>query len=246
MNQSTAFAAKLFRNAGYYFIALLALAVIAFWEPYFSHLFGGDLTAITTNYKHFHVLMAVFWLGLLITQPYLIRTNKRAQHRLVGKLGYVLGPLMALSIVLLAHNQIVTLAEQSDPRRHFILFIQLGFALFFAVLYGAAMFYRRTPPIHARFMILTGILLIEPILVRVFKFNLSFIEWSVPYQVVTWPMVDLLLVGIIYVDRENKPGQRVFIGALLVFLSYQALHLTVTDTRTWINFAGWFASLPIT
>ena len=246
MNQPTAFAAKLFRNAGYYFIALLALAVIAFWEPYFSHLLGGDLAAITTNYKHFHVLMAVLWLGLLITQPYLIRTNKRAQHRLVGKLGYVLGPLMALSIVLLAHNQIVTLAEQSDPRRHFILFIQLGFALFFAVLYGAAMFYRRTSPIHARYMILTGILLIEPILVRVFKFNLSFIEWSVPYQVVTWPMVDLLLVGIIYVDRENKPGQRVFIGALLVFLAYQALHLTVTGTQTWINFAGWFASLPIT
>jgi hypothetical protein len=102
---------------------------------------------------------------LLITQPYLIRTNKRAQHRLVGKSGYVLGPLMVLSIVLLAHNQIVTLAEQSDPRRHFILFIQLGFALFFAVLYGAAMFYRRRPPIHARYMILTGILLIEPVLV---------------------------------------------------------------------------------
>ena len=108
------------------------------------------------------------------------------------------------------------------------------------------MFYRRKPPIHARYMILTGILLIEPILVRVFKFNLSFIEWSVPYQVVTWPMVDLLLVGIIYVDRGNKSGQRVFIGALLVFLAYQALHLTVTDTQTWINFAGWFASLPIT
>ncbi len=246
MNQPTAFATKLFRNAGYYAVALLALAVTAFWEPYFSHLFRGEFSAITTNYKHFHVLMAVFWLALLITQPYLIRSNKRAQHRLVGKLGYVLGPLIVLSIVLLAHNQIVTLAEQSDPRRHFILFIQLGFALFFAVLYGAAMYYRRNSPIHARYMILTGILLIEPVLVRVFKFNLSFIEWTVPYQVVTWPMVDLLLLGVIYVDRGNKSGQRVFIGALLVFLAYQALHLTVTDTEAWISFAGWFASLPIT
>ena len=93
MNQPTAFAAKLFHNAGYFFIALLALSVIAFWEPYFSLVLDGDLTAITTNYKHFHVLMAVFWLALLITQPYLIQTNKRAQHRLVGKSGYVLGPL---------------------------------------------------------------------------------------------------------------------------------------------------------
>ena len=245
-DNSTLFGMILYRNAGYYAIALLLLAVVAFWEPYFSHVFSGDYNTVTSNYKHFHVVMAVSWLAMLMAQPYLIRTGKRPLHRQIGKLSYVLGPLMVLSIVLLAHSQMVTFEEQLDPRRHFILFIQLGFALFFAVLYCLAIFYRRTPTIHARYMILTGILLIEPVLVRVFKFNLSFIEWSVPYQIVTWPMVDLLLLAIVIAERRQESGRRVFQGALVVFIAYQALHLTVTDTTGWIRFAGWFANLPIT
>ena len=246
MDQFTFLGMKLYRNTGFYSVALLLLAVIAFWEPYFSHVFGGNYKAITSNYKHFHVVMAVSWLAMLMVQPYLIRTGKRSLHRQIGKLSFVLGPLMVLSIVLLAHSQMVTFEEQLNPRRHFILFIQLGFAIIFAVLYGLAMVYRRTPPIHARYMILTGILLIEPVLVRVFKFNLSFIEWSVPYQVVTWPMVDLLLLAIVIAERGQKSGRRVFQGALVVFVAYQALHFTVTDTTWWIRFAGWFANLPIT
>lgn len=237
-----------FRNAGFYFIALLALAVIAFWQPYFSHVLGdfGDYKADISQYKHFHVIMAASWLALLITQPFLIRNNKRTLHRSLGKVSYVLAPLVCLTIILLAHSQIVTLAEQADARRHFILFIQLGFALFFAVLYGMAMFNRRTPSIHSRYMICTGILMIEPILVRVFKFNLSSISWSVPYQFVTWPMVDLLLLALVISDRRQNAGGRVFQYALAVFVIFQALHLMITDTRPWIEFAGWFASLPIT
>ncbi len=169
-----------------------------------------------------------------------------ALHRKLGKTSYVLAPLVFLSIILLAHSQIVTLAEQSDSRRHFILFIQIGFALFFAVLYGMAIFKRHTMPIHARYMICTGILMIEPILVRVFKFNLSSISWSVPYQYVTWPMVDLLLLALLIRDRHQNTGGRVFQYALVVFVVFQILHLTITNTKPWISFAGWFASLPLT
>ena len=237
-----------FRNSGFYFVALLALAITAFWQPYFSHLAGvpSDPDAAISQYKHLHVVMAVAWLALLITQPMLIRSNRQAVHRKLGKVSYALAPLVFLTIVLLAHSQIVALAEQSDPRRHFILFIQLSFALFFAVLYGMAMFSRRDSSIHARYMICTGILLIEPVLVRVFKFNLSSISWSVPYQYVTWPAVDLLLVALIISDRRQNAGGKVFQYALAVFIAFQILHLTITDTLPWINFAGWFAGLPLT
>ena len=237
-----------FRNSGYYFVALLALAVTAFWQPYFSHVLGDffDYTADISGYKHLHVIMSASWLALLIAQPFLIRGNKRALHRKLGRISFVLAPLVFVTIILLAHSQIVTLAEQADARRHFILFIQLGFALFFAVLYGMAMLKRRNPSIHARYMICTGILMIEPILVRVFKFNLSSISWSVPYQYVTWPMVDLILVALIISDYRQNTGGRVFQYALAVFVTFQVLHLTITDTQPWINFAGWFAGLPLT
>lgn len=66
---------------------------------------------------------------------------------------------MVLSIVLLSHNQVVTLEQQMDGRRHFILFIQLGFALMFAALYGLAIYHRKSRPTHSRYMVLTGILM---------------------------------------------------------------------------------------
>jgi len=237
-----------FLYSGFYFIALLMLAVTAFWQPYFSHVVG-DFSGQTKDisfYMHLHVVMSVLWLMLLITQPILINNNKRALHRKIGRVSYVLAPLVFLTIILLAHSQIVTLADQSHSRRHFILFIQIGFALFFAVLYGMAIIKRRTMPIHARYMICTGILLIEPILTRVFKFNLSSISWSVPYQFVTYPMVDLLLLALVIWDRRDKTSGCVFQYALVVFVTFQILHLTVTDTKAWISFAGWFASLPLT
>jgi hypothetical protein len=239
---------EIFRNSGFYFVALLILAITAFWQPYFSFVLGdySDRATDISLYKHLHVGMSVLWLTLLIAQPFLIRYERRQLHRKLGRTSYVLAPLVFLSIIFLAHSQIVTLAEQSDSRRHFILFIQIGFALFFAVLYGMAIFKRRTMPIHARYMICTGILMIEPILVRVFKFNLSFISWSVPYQYVTWPMVDLLLLALVIRDRRGKTGGRVFQHALVVFVVFQFLHLTITDTRPWISFAGWFAALPLT
>ena len=231
-----------------YFLALLILSVIAFWQPYFSHLPADQsVTAPNINgYKHFHVIMAVSWLSMLILQPLLIRYRQPDIHRQVGRLSYVLAPLMVLSIVLLSHNQVVTLEQQMDARRHFILFIQLGFALMFAVLYGLAIYHRKNRPIHSRYMVLTGILLIEPVLVRVFKFNLSFIEWTIPYQYVTWPMVDSLMLSLIIFDRGNAQAHRVFQWALAVFVFYQVLHLTVTDTHPWIAFAEWFTRLPLT
>lgn len=73
---------KQFWNLSFYFIALLMLAVMAFWQPYFSHLLGGfsDESPGISRYKHIHVMMSVLWLTLLITQPFLIRSNNRTLH----------------------------------------------------------------------------------------------------------------------------------------------------------------------
>ncbi len=42
------------------------------------------------------------WFGMLITQPFLIRAGRRTQHRALGKVSYVLVPLIALATISLA------------------------------------------------------------------------------------------------------------------------------------------------
>jgi hypothetical protein len=59
-------------------------------------------------------------------------------------------------------------------------------------------------------------------------------------------MVDLLLVALIISDYRQDTGGRVFQYALAIFVTFQVLHLTITGTQPWIEFAGWFAGLPLT
>ena len=49
----------LFRKSAYYFIVLLFLAVIGFWESYFSKLFNG-----IGGYIHFHAITMLLWIGM--------------------------------------------------------------------------------------------------------------------------------------------------------------------------------------
>jgi len=62
---------KSFHNSGFYFIVLLFLAVIGFWQSYFSKLFGD-----INSYIHFHAITMMLWVGMLIMVCH--------EHRLLG------------------------------------------------------------------------------------------------------------------------------------------------------------------
>lgn len=70
-----------FDKAGYYFILLLILAVIGFWESYFSNLLSG-----IDSYIHFHAITMLIWIAMLITQAFLIRYKKRSLHKIIGNI----------------------------------------------------------------------------------------------------------------------------------------------------------------
>jgi len=93
---------KLFHNSGFSFIILLFLAIIGFWQSYFSRLFSD-----IDNYTYFHAITMLLWVGMLITQAFLIRFKKRSLHRFIGKFSYGLLPVLIISLILLAHSRIV-------------------------------------------------------------------------------------------------------------------------------------------
>ena len=73
-----------FKNIGYFMIGLLILAMIGFWNSYFSKIL--DLNIDYNFYFHFHVIMAGLWILVLITQPILIKKRKWRLHRQIGPL----------------------------------------------------------------------------------------------------------------------------------------------------------------
>lgn len=155
-------------------ILLIVLVHIGFAKTYirFFPEFDGFKAA-----QHFHGMMMMGWLLMLLVQPVLILTGKTKLHRRIGSLSYVLAPLVLLSIYLVIQSRYDVYLEQGRQTTAVIAWLSLNFRLmvFFAILYFLAIYYRHRPALHMRFMCSTALLLIAPALVRVL---ISYTEFS--------------------------------------------------------------------
>lgn len=230
-----------FDTSGYYFIALFALAILGFWPSYFSKFFDG--TGDFTLYFHFHAFFAVLWIFMLIAQPLLIRKKKFELHRKIGKLSYAVVPLIFISIILLAHSTL----KGPEENLGLELWIPFKDLLIFAMGYGIAIKYRRTMPIHARGMIVAGIVLIEPALVRLILF-LFFPDSGFDPRgyLATISLVYIILIGLILAERKQKVGRWVFPLALGLYIFVHSILVFQIQIPPWQAFAEWFAGLPLT
>jgi len=233
----------LFNKSGYYFIGLLFLALIGFWDSYFSKIFSDMLFSDINGYKHFHAVTMLLWIGLLITQPFLIKYRKYSLHKNLGEFSYALVPVLIVSLVLLAHSQITIRDFGITYARLYILFLQLSLLFIFIVAYALAIIYRKTPYLHARYMIATSLTLIDPAVARI-PLNIPSLPFD--YQVLTFALTDIVLLILIFMERKQKNGRVVFPVMLLLFLVFQVINLTLTDHIVWDVFSLWFANLPLT
>lgn len=180
---------------------------------------------------------------MLITQAFLIRYKKRSLHRTIGKFSYGLVPILVVSLVLLAHNQITIHDYGIFYSRLYILFLQLSLLAIFVIAYVLAIIYRKSPSQHARYMISTALTLIDPAVARI-PINLPSLPFS--YQVLTFALTDIILIILIIIERKQAKGREVFPIMLAIFAIFQIINLTWTDSKIWDIFSLWFASLPLT
>ncbi len=185
----------------------------------------------------------LLWIGLLITQAFLIKYKKNSLHRFIGKFSYGLVPVLVISLVLLAHSQITIHDFGITYSRLYILFLQLSLLLIFIVAYVLAIIYRKKPYLHARFMICTSLTLIDPAVARI-PLNIPPLPFD--YQVLTFALTDIIFLILIFMERNQKRGRKVFPVMLALFVVFQAINLTSTDHAIWDIFSMWFASLPLT
>ncbi|MBL8517358.1 MAG: hypothetical protein JNM76_10375 [Betaproteobacteria bacterium] len=217
---------------------LLAAAVFGFWLPYFSKLGAAD------RFTHFHVATMLHWMLLLITQPLLICTGRRDLHRAFGRASLVLVPLIILSSLLLAHARISAAGALDQPGMLQLLVLQFMAPILFAGFYLAARRNRRSLPVHSRWMLSTGFLLIDPIVARIIGFWMP--QWSDAGEWAGPLLAGLTLLVLIVAERRATAGRHVFplvLGWLVVQL---ILFYTLGASSIWRVFAQWFAALPLT
>jgi hypothetical protein len=228
-----------FRNSAYGFLFLLILAGFAFWPLYLSRL-GGGIDA----YTHFHAVVALSWCLLLVVQPFLVRKHRRL-HRRIGALSYGLAPLFVLASLLLAHARFRAMQEPRFLAEAPALFLPLSACAQFAICYALALHHRRTPALHARFMIATGLPMVDPVLGRVLYFYAPALPHPLLYQAITFGITDLVLAAMLLLPF---PAQRMRLRYALPAALFPLMHLawfTVVQRPAWQPIAAWFRDLPL-
>jgi len=227
------------RHSTFFFVLVLLAAIIAFWPGYLSQIFDEPAAVV-----HVHGALMSLWLGLLISQAYLIRTNRREIHRQVGKLSYLLAPIVFIFIAIIRHNAMV---ESGNPMAaenlRLLLPNAIGQPLTFAFTYGLAIYNKHEPATHARFMMCTPIPMAGPILNRVMV-NYLDMEAAGAGQV-TRSLVITSLVVLSMWDWFKHRRLNVFPVVLVFYLLLRAFYALAEGTDFQIHFAQWYVSLPL-
>ncbi|MBA4852561.1 hypothetical protein [Emticicia sp. BO119] len=229
-----------FDNSGYYFFVLVILVILGFWPSYFSGFFNGNNSY--SFYFHFHAFMMSVWIMMLIIQPLLIRKKKLGIHRMIGKLSYAVMPLLFISVLLLVHSRIKG-SERDDMGLS--LFVPFKDLLILAITYSIAIKNKRDYQIHARAMVATGIVFIEPALARfmghsVFKNNGALAYFA------TIGIIYAILIALMIIERKQKKARWIFPLVLVMYIIVHSILIFSINIPFLNEFAKWFASLPLT
>lgn len=149
-----------YRRAYLYLIALLGLTAWAFWPSYFSVLSEVSIGV------HIHGITATVWMALLIWQSWAIHNAPFALHRLGGRLALLVAPLFIGGGLLVVQFMQITRTPFYDIYATRLGIYDLIATAAFAGFFLAALLTRRTPGLHARFMLGTAFLLFGPVFGR--------------------------------------------------------------------------------
>lgn len=226
------------RTAVFWFIGLLILVVAGFWKTYFSVFFQGMDRA-----HHFHGIAMLVWVLLLINQAWLMRRRKFDLHRKTGKLSYPLAPLIVLSGIIVTYFNIGRVENPLLPFMQSIFYFGLFLSVVFGLLYGLAIYYRKDPNLHARYMITTALVFVVPGISRIFPQYLEPLGVPhVPFFLLTIipGIIGLILIGVDWrLGRIRAP----FVVFTVIWAVNLVLWRTLRHMEFWAEFTAWSAAL---
>lgn len=221
---------------GYAFIALLLICTLGFYPTYISKF--PEMVGFTSAH-HFHGLMALLWILLLIVQPFLIRAKKYELHRQVGKLGYIVMPLLVISLFFVAKATYLRNIKLMPEVEALAILPNGTVEIFdFSILFALAMIYRKNTGYHLRFMASTGLMMVGPGLGRMM------VGAGMPFPVVLIIIIlsttGLALAWMI-LDIRNKKSA--FPMGTFVFLGFTAFLINANNHSVWWqSFAKWWVN----
>ena len=229
------------RSVALFTFALLLLALAAFWPMYLSK----DWAAIDL-YTHTHALLGTMWMLILVFQSVSIVRGYRRAHRIVGRTSLIVALGFILSGLLLTHFRVSRMTEAAFAKEGVYIYLPLAVALLFGVACLLGFRWRTSMPVHARFMLSTALLLIDPVLARIMYHYAPPLPSDHLYQGITFTLIAAVMAYLVKSLPQQAPGRIWYRNYCLGTTAVLALYFAVPYTGAWLAFANWFRSFPLT
>lgn len=204
-----------YRKSGYLLLVLIPLVFIGFYPSYFQLFpeFNADIDILV----HLHFFLSALWIAILIAQPLLILNKKYQWHRLVGKSTYIIFPLWVLSFI----PMILKVIQKEN---YTYLVFPVGNMVILIILYLLAMKHRKKTAKHMRYIISSALVLLDP---TVGRWTFNIFQDDLIAMPITYAIMNLILLGLIYMDKRNGKDYQPYVVALSCFLLYNIAFFVV-------------------
>jgi hypothetical protein len=226
-----AFDRRLFLAAA---IAFPLLVLVGFGRTYYARgLF--DVPPLPTRLVHLHGLLMTAWVVLFVTQVRLISAQRVRLHQRLGYAGVGLGALIITTGVPTALHAAKYASTSSPPEVPPLQFLAVPLfdLLMFALLFGAAIYYRRHPRAHKSLMLLTAINLLPPALARI---PLAALQSLGPLWFFGFPTALAVMCLVLERRRYGHLNRVLLTGTVVLVCSYVG-RLMLMTTSGWMALA---------
>jgi hypothetical protein len=189
---------------------------------------------------HLHGLLMTTWIGLFMTQVWLISSRRVKTHRQLGIFGAVLGALIIpvgfFTAVAAARYGSASFPPSIPP----LVFLVVPFfdLLMFTIFFGGAIYYRKRAANHKRLILLTILNFLPPAIGRL---PVAFLAAAGPLAFFGIPA--LLAITFVVVDtRRNGKLNKVFLAGAILLIASFPLRLMLGFSPLWLRFATWLTA----
>ncbi|WP_373524110.1 hypothetical protein [Aquiflexum sp.] len=237
---------RIYNNLGYWFLIFILLAFVGFYKTYFSVLLDPHPSVV-----HLHFACMALWMGMIIVQPLLIKYKKFSVHRTLGKLSYLVIPLVLITSAMMSKysyfaykarleakvaDGMVTFTEAEILHLSaFEMGLPVFYILWLAIFFGLAIYHRKDRIPHSRYILAAALTFLGPTVDRIFIFWYdTFLLWeTVPVEYFSYALINLTLILFLFLDKGNPKGQKALGISLSIYLIGQILYATVRETQFW-------------
>lgn len=188
---------------------------------------------LPSRFVHFHGIVMTAWVALFITQVSLVAKRRTKTHQRLGVLGGVLAALVVIVGILTAlYAAARGAAPPGVPALQFLV-VPIGDMVVFAVLIGAALYYRRRLDVHKRLMLLAAVNMLAPAIARI---PLSFIANG--GALAFFGLTDLCVLAFVVFDTiRHRRLHPAFLWGTVFIIVMQPLRIALAGTQAWMSFA---------